>query len=106
MTPPPYRPSGNGIVLTVKARPGRPRTLAREVVATVDGSALAVDVAAAPEDGKANAALIAWLAKALGAARADVTILSGESSRQKVLRIDGDPAALTKSIKTLLDKDT
>jgi uncharacterized protein (TIGR00251 family) len=101
--PLPYRAVERGIVLEIRARPGRPRTRAGDIVATVDGSELAVEVAAPPEDGKANAALVAWLAKALGVGRGSVTILRGETSRHKSLRVEGDPAELINSVKSLLD---
>lgn len=51
--------------------------------------ALVVKLAAAPVDGAANDALIALLAKALGIARRDITIVSGERSRSKRVRIAG-----------------
>ncbi len=60
-----------------------------------DGTAvLAVRVRAAPQDGEANAALRALLAKAAGVPRSAVTQTSGATSRIKTFAIDGDPAAL------------
>jgi len=47
-------------------------------------------VTAPPEDGKANAALIALLAKALGIARSNIRITGGATSRLKSLEIEGD----------------
>jgi uncharacterized protein (TIGR00251 family) len=44
---------------------------------------------APPVDGAANEALIDLLAKTLGVARRDITIVSGERSRQKRVRIAG-----------------
>ena len=58
------------------------------------GDALKIRLAAPPVDGKANAALIEFLATRLGIARAQVTLKSGQSSRRKVLEIDGAPADL------------
>ena len=56
--------------------------------------ALKARVAAPPEDGKANAALIGLLARALEVKKADVRIASGETSRLKVIDVDGDDAHL------------
>ena len=51
-------------------------------------------VTAVPENGRANKALIALLAKRLGVAKSTITILSGDTARKKILRIDGDPEDL------------
>jgi uncharacterized protein (TIGR00251 family) len=53
------------------------------------GGAILVRLAAPPVDGAANDALVAFLAAALGLPRRQVTIVSGEKSRDKRVRIDG-----------------
>lgn len=53
------------------------------------GNTLKVKVRAAPEKGKANAAVVSVLAKTLGVDDAAVTILSGKTSQLKVAEIDG-----------------
>lgn len=53
------------------------------------GSQLKVAVAAPPVDGKANEALLNWLAKALGVRRANLKLLSGQSSRDKRVSVNG-----------------
>jgi uncharacterized protein YggU (UPF0235/DUF167 family) len=50
---------------------------------------LKVRVRAAPEDGKANAALEALLAKALGVAKSKVKVARGATARLKTVEIDG-----------------
>jgi hypothetical protein len=60
------------------------------VVETADGRTwLAARVSAAPEDGKANRALVRLLAKRLRVAPRDIEIVSGAGSRQKRLRVAG-----------------
>jgi uncharacterized protein (TIGR00251 family) len=49
------------------------------------GRLLRIKLAAPPVDGKANEALITYMAKALGVSRSEVSIVSGESQRVKVL---------------------
>lgn len=67
-----------------------------------DGStALRVRVKAVPDKGKANAAVIALLAKALGIPRSAITLVAGDTARFKTLRIAGDPAALAASLARL-----
>ncbi|MGA8298411.1 MAG: DUF167 domain-containing protein [Terriglobales bacterium] len=56
------------------------------------GDALKVALTAPPVDGKANAACIEFFAKLLNVPRSSVTIASGETSRNKVVRIMGLPA--------------
>jgi len=53
------------------------------------GDALKVRLAAPPVEGKANAALIALLARTLGVAQGNVDIVGGETSRIKRVRISG-----------------
>jgi len=48
-----------------------------------------VSVAAAPVDGRANAALCKLIAKRAGIARGRVSVISGERSREKVVRVEG-----------------
>jgi hypothetical protein len=55
-------------------------------------------VAAPPQDGKANSALIALLAAAFAVPRSAVTITAGTSARIKRVRIGGDPAALSTTL--------
>ncbi len=52
-------------------------------------------VRAVPEDGKANKALTAMLAKAVGVSKSAVAVVAGHASRAKTLRIEGDSTALT-----------
>lgn len=73
------------VVLHVKALPGSKRDEMRGV----DGGALKVAVTAPPEKGKANKALLAVLAEFLGVSRRDVTIISGETSRDKRVEVAG-----------------
>lgn len=54
----------------------------------VEGDAIRVYVTVVPEDGKANAAVQALLAKALGIAKSRVTLIRGATARDKVFRID------------------
>lgn len=50
-------------------------------------SVLLIKLGAPPVDGKANVELIAFLAKSLGCAKSQITLLRGEGSRQKVLEL-------------------
>ena len=71
--------------LALKVIPNAPR----DELAGWLGAALKVKVHAPALDGRANAALTEFLADRLGLARRAVTLLRGDRSRQKVVRIDG-----------------
>jgi len=73
----------DGVLLQLSVTPNAKRT---QVDGLHDG-ALRVRLAAPPIDGRANEALVAWLAKSLGVARRDVVVLRGESSRRKQVAI-------------------
>ena len=70
--------------LAVRVTPGA-RIEALEIA---DGKLLA-KVRAKPEDGKANAAVVALVAQALGLAASRLHLLRGATSREKVLKVDG-----------------
>ena len=53
------------------------------------GDAVLIRLAAPPVDGAANEALVAFLSDALGLPRRCITIVSGEKSRDKRVRIEG-----------------
>jgi uncharacterized protein len=72
--------------LTVRATPKAGRD---EIAGRRADGALLVRVTAAPEDGRANAAVCALVAKALGVPKRAVRVVRGETSRDKVLEVDG-----------------
>ncbi len=79
------RADGEDVILSLHIQPGARTT---EVVGE-HGDALKIRLAAPPVDGKANAVLIGFLAKTLGVPKAAVSLLSGESSRAKRVRVKG-----------------
>jgi uncharacterized protein (TIGR00251 family) len=84
------RSQGSACVLNVVVTPNAPRTRSDGLH---DGC-LRVRLAAPPVDGKANAALQAWLAGELGLPRRDVQLLQGLTARRKQLRIELPLAAV------------
>jgi uncharacterized protein len=61
----------------------------REKVGPVVGDRLKVTVTAPPVDGEANAAVVAAIARALGVPRASVSVVRGDASRRKTVRVAG-----------------
>jgi uncharacterized protein len=77
--------SSSGATFAVKIHPrAKKNAITGEV-----GDALKVSLTAPPVDGKANAACIEFFAKILNVPRSSVTIASGQSSRNKVIRVAG-----------------
>lgn len=74
--------------LTLHIQPGAKKT---EVVGQ-HGDALKIRLAAPPVDGKANAALVAFLADQLGVGKSSIQLKSGQTSRRKTLEVYGTPA--------------
>ncbi len=72
------------VTLILRIHPGASATRLRSVM---DDGTLKIDIAAAPEDGRANAELVRFLADAFGVQKKEIEIVSGEASRRKTVRI-------------------
>lgn len=92
-----FRMGADGsITLTLHIQPGAKRT----ECAGMYGDALKIRLAAPPVDGKANAALIDYIAERLDCGRAAVTLKSGQTSRRKVLAVSGCSAEAVARLET------
>ena len=76
-----------GVLLYVRIQP---RASKNEIVMRDDGS-IKIRLTAPPVDGAANEALVKFLADTLSVAKSQVMIISGETARDKVVRITGVP---------------
>lgn len=79
-----------GITLNIHVQPGS----GKDQFAGTYLSRLKVKVKAKATDGKANEAVLRFVAKCFGVSRTCVVIVRGTSSREKTLKIVGDPAIL------------
>lgn len=77
--------SAGNVLLKLRIHPGAKRS----AVNGMFGDALKIDLQAPPVDGKANAALLKFLADKMHLSKAVLTIKSGECSRDKVVAING-----------------
>lgn len=73
------------VIIALKVTPHAPQ----DAIVGWEEDRLRVKIRAVPEKGKANSHLIAFLADRLGIARSNLTIVAGETSRLKRVRIDG-----------------
>ncbi len=81
----PYRKSKRGIILQVKVEPRS----SRAQVAGLLGEQLKVKLTSPPVEGAANKQLVEVLAKFFGVKKTAVNILKGQSSKNKVVEIEG-----------------
>lgn len=96
-----------GLRLAVRVSPRGGRNAVEGLRADAAGTPhVVVRVAAAPVDGAANDAVEATVAKWLGVKPRMVEIISGETARLKLLRIDGDPVALARKLQSLTATET
>ncbi len=72
------------LTLTVRVHPGARKTQIKGVMA--DGT-MKIDIAVVPEEGKANAALVEFLAEEFGVKKSSMEIISGETNRRKIVRM-------------------
>ena len=79
---PAIKSDGTGSLIDIKVVPGSSKTR----IAGLLGDSIKVNVAAAPEKGKANKELIKYLSKNLGVPKSSISIVSGEKDQRKVLR--------------------
>ena len=89
----------SGVRLRLRVKPGASRVavLGRTILA--DGSeAVVVAVSAPPEDGKANAAVIALLTKSWRLPKSRIDIVAGAAARTKLVEITGESAVLMATI--------
>ena len=74
-----------GVTFSVKVLPRSSKT---EITGVVEG-ALRIKLTAPPVEGAANKALVEFLAKRLSVAKSKITILSGETGRNKTVSVSG-----------------
>lgn len=76
--------AAGGATLSLHIQPGAKRS----ECAGLHGEALKIRLAAPPVDGKANEALLRFLAQRLAIPRQQISLKSGQTSRQKVVEIE------------------
>ena len=99
----PWSVTPAGLTLVVRLTPKGGRDAMDGIDTLSDGRlVLKLRVRAAPTDGEANAALMAFLAKTLDVPRRTMTLAAGETARIKRIEIEGDGAALAARLERLV----
>jgi hypothetical protein len=83
------RATADGVTLAVRAQPGAKKTAITGVYGEGAAARLKIAVQAPPVEGRANSALLAFLAEIFGLPRNAVELMSGELSRSKVFLLRG-----------------
>lgn len=105
MTDRPWTAFNDHLRLSVRLTPNGGRDVLEKLETSADDDVvLKARVSAVPENGKANKALIALLAKSLRIPKSTISFISGETARKKILRIDADPEDLIIKLEKLLDQ--
>jgi len=91
----PYSIKNGSLVLKIKAFPKSEQN----AIAGVRNGELVVRVRAPAQKGQANKELVKFLAKSLGVTRSEIEILSGDTSRHKVIRL---PESARRSLEAVL----
>jgi uncharacterized protein (TIGR00251 family) len=89
-----FEDKGNAIIINIRAVPRS----AQNSIQGLHGDALKVRIQAPPIDGKANAFLVKFLSRHWKIPRSTITILSGETGRNKRLQISPASAELRKEL--------
>ena len=86
---------GTGVRIAVRVKPRARRAAVEGIVADADGRRrLAVVLTEAPEGGRANAALIALLARRWRLPKSAFAVAAGARARRKTVMVAGDPATI------------
>lgn len=93
----------DGVAVAVRLTPKASANRIDGLTPVADGVALRARVTAAPENGKANAALIKLLAKAWKLPKTALTVAAGAKDRRKTIHVAGDPAILLPRIQHWLE---
>jgi uncharacterized protein (TIGR00251 family) len=81
----------NGVTLAVRAQPGAKKTAITGIYGEGATAQLKIAVQAPPLEGRANQALIAFLAETFSVSKSAIELTAGESSRSKVFLLKGVP---------------
>ena len=96
-----WRVLPNGVSVSVKVQPKSRRPGIQGASASAKGPCLRIGVTEAAEAGRANAAACAVLADALSVPSSAVTVVLGQTSRDKTLHVSGDATLLAERLARL-----
>lgn len=97
-----WRETADGLDVFLRVTPNAGMSRIDGIERRDDGSTvLRIRVTAPPDKGKANKAVLALLAKALGVPKSSIEIVAGETARQKTVHVTADAGALAQRLGAL-----
>ncbi|MCC7426437.1 MAG: DUF167 domain-containing protein [Alphaproteobacteria bacterium] len=103
----PWRVVAGGVRVMVRVQPRARRAGMQGLVPDAAGGVrLRIAVTEAPEDGRANRAVAALLARALDVAPSAASVVAGASAREKIVMVAGDAALLAARLSALVAAHT
>jgi hypothetical protein len=98
------RQTAEGVTVAVRAQPGAKKTAITGVYGEGATAQLKIAINAPPVEGRANQALIAFLAQYFSLPKSRLALLSGETSRSKLFVLQGASLAQVRlALKGLID---
>ena len=97
----PVRDTASGATFSIRVQP----RAKKNAITGEMGDALKLALTSPPVEGRANKAVIEFFAKLLNVSRSSVTIAAGESSRNKVIRVEISADSLRAQLQTGIQSD-
>ena len=88
----------NGIRFNLRVVPKS----SKNILSVIDEGVVKLKINAPPIDGKANLACIKFLSDVFNVSKSQISIVSGDKSKTKVIEVLGDPEILAKILSELL----
>ena len=102
MNDPPWRIEANGLLVVIRLTPRGGCDAIDGIAQLADGRRVVkVRVRAAASEGEANAALMKLIARSLGVAVRDVSLIAGATARLKRVRVSGAGATLAATLEKI-----
>jgi uncharacterized protein (TIGR00251 family) len=98
------RETADGVTLAVRVQPGAKKTAIVGIYGEGAAAQLKIAVQAPPVEGRANEALVEFLAKYFSLTRAQVELIAGETSRSKVFLLRGSSSDLAHRVLERTDR--
>ncbi len=106
MSATPFSAVADGVRVTLRVTPGASRTAITGLADTASGGrALKVAVTVIAEGGRANDAVIKLLAKTWRVPKSSLSLLAGQTDRNKIIHVAGDPETLMARLSGLLSEE-
>lgn len=95
----PFKLKDSGLIVNIRLTPNaRKNEICGLVKVAENKTAIKIAINAVPEDGKANKALIDFLAKRLKLPKSSISLISGQTNRLKTVFIEGDAEKIIKTL--------